>query len=75
MGVAGHFAGDGAQPEALGRVETGALQPAVIENQALRLPVLEEKLAVVGAHQRVVDERVHPLPVEADPLEEELVGV
>ena len=49
MGVAGGLAGHGAQAEAAAGVVIGALQPAVVEDEALRLPVFEKELAVVGA--------------------------
>ena len=49
MGIAGRFVGDRAQPEALGRVEGGALDAAVVEREALRLAVFEEQLAVIHA--------------------------
>jgi hypothetical protein len=46
MGVAGRLAGDGAQAEALAGVEAARLQPPVVEQQALRLRIFEEQLAV-----------------------------
>src|SRR3546814_16259212 len=63
MGVAGLLAGDGAQAKALAGVEAGRLQPAVIEAEALRLAVFQEKLAVIGAMQGIADQ-----PVEAGAL-------
>ena len=49
MGVAGSLAGDGAQAEALIRVEVRSLQPAVVEDQRFALAVFKVKFAVVGA--------------------------
>jgi hypothetical protein len=70
MGIAGGLAGDGAQAKALGGVEAGRLQNAVVEAEALGLAVFEEQLAVVGAAQGIVDQAFQPCPVEAGPLEE-----
>ncbi len=60
MGIAGRFAGDRAQAEALGRVEAGALDPAVVERQAFGLAIFEKQLAVVHAGQRLGDDRLDP---------------
>ena len=49
VGVAGGLARDGPQAEALGLIEAGAFEPAVVEGQGLRLAVFEEELAVVRA--------------------------
>ena len=49
MRVAGGLAAHGAQAEALGGVVGRVAQPAVVEDQRLRPPPLEEELAVVGA--------------------------
>ena len=49
MCVADRLALHGAQTEALRGVVGRLLQAAVVEHQRLGLPVLEEKLAVVGA--------------------------
>ena len=69
VGVAGRLAGNGAQAEALVGVETRRLQPAVVEHQALGLRVLEIKLAVVGALERVGDQPAGPFGVEPGPVE------
>ena len=47
VGAADRLAGDRAQAEALGGVERGALEPAIVEGEALGLPVFQEQLAVV----------------------------
>ncbi len=49
MREAGRLAGHRAQAEALARIEAGVLDPAVVEQDALRLAVFEIELAVVGA--------------------------
>ena len=74
VGVAGGFAGDGAQAEALRGVEAGALQPAVVEGEALRLPVLEVELAVVGAGQSLLDQLAGAGAVEPALGVEQAVG-
>ena len=72
--VAGGFAGDGAQPEALGGIEAGALQPAVVEDQAFGLAVFQEQLPVVGAVQGLRDDGLDAPLVKAGAGEEQLVG-
>src|SRR3546814_7885130 len=72
--VAGRLAGDGAQAEALLRVEAGRLQTAVVEGQRFRLPVLEEQLPVVGTVHGIVPQGFEPVAVEAGPRVEKLVG-
>ena len=57
MGVAGRLAGHRAQPETLVGVEVGGLQPAIVEHQRFALAVLEIEFAVVGAVDRVGDDR------------------
>ena len=73
MPVAALLAGHGSEPEALRRVEVGVLQPTVVEAEALRLPVLEEELAVVGAIERIADEALDPDRIEPGAGEEEIV--
>ncbi len=51
MGVAGGLVGNRAQPEPLGSIEAGTLDPAVVERQAFGLAVLEIELAVVHPGQ------------------------
>ncbi len=75
MGVAGGLAGYRAQAEALGGVEAGALQPAVVEAERLRLVVFEEQLAIVGAGLRASPTtRSMRVAVEAGAGEEQLIG-
>ena len=52
MGVAGGFVGDGAQAKPLRRVERGALDPPVVERDALGLAVFEKELALSGPDRR-----------------------
>ncbi len=65
MGVAGGLARHRAQAKALGGVEIGGLEAAVVEDQRLALAVLEVQLAVVGALQRFVDQGLHARAVHA----------
>ena len=74
VGVGRGLAGDRAQPEALVGVEARALEAAVVEGEALTLPVFEEELAVVGAVQRILDDPLRSRPVEPCAIEEDLVG-
>src|SRR6185312_4489454 len=72
MGIAHRLARDGAQPESLGGVEAGALQPPVIEAEGLGLAIFEIELAVIGAVQGVGDRRLDPGAIER--VEEQAVG-
>ena len=74
MGIAGRFAGDGAQPEALGGVEGGAFDAAVVERDAFGLAVFEEELAIVHAGERFADERLDPAALHPGAGEEEIVS-
>src|SRR3546814_16237007 len=74
MGVAGLLAGDGAQAKALAGVEAGRLQPAVIEAEALRLAVFQEKLAVIGAMQGIADQPVEAGAIQSGPGEKQVLG-
>jgi len=56
MGIGGGFAAHGAQAEALGFIEACRFQLAVVPDQAFGLALLDEKLAVLGALQRICDE-------------------
>src|SRR5262245_4163025 len=56
MRIAGRLAGDGTQSKALIRVEVRCFQPAIVEDERLALAVLEIKLAVIGAIDRVCDD-------------------
>ena len=71
MGVAGRLARDRAQPEALADVVGGAGEPAVIQGQPLRDRVLQVKLAVVRAPERVVENAFGGGAVEAGAPEED----
>ena len=57
MRIAGRLAGHRAQAETLVGVEVGGLQPAIVEHQRFALAVFEIELAVVGAVDRVGDDR------------------
>ena len=74
MRVAGGLAGHRAQPEPLGRIEAGALDPAVVERQALGLAVFEIELAVIHSGQRLGDDRLDPAGIHAGALEKQFVG-
>jgi hypothetical protein len=69
MGVAGRLAGDGAQAEALVGVEACRFQPAVVEDQPLRLGVFEVELAVVGAVEGLGDQAAGAFAVEPGAVE------
>ena len=60
--------------ESLVGVERGALHLAVVKDDAFRLPVLQEKFAVVGAMQRVVDDPLDAAAIQAGANEKQLVG-
>src|SRR5207237_5686070 len=62
------------QAEALRRVEGGALDPAVIERDALRLAVFEEQFAVIHAGERLADDGLDPARVHAGAIEKQVVG-
>jgi hypothetical protein len=53
MGIGVRLARHRAQAEALGHVEAGALQLAVVEGEGLRLVELQEQLAVIAALEGV----------------------
>ena len=74
MGIAGRLAGDRAQPETLRRVERGALDPAVVERDALRLAVFEEQLAVIHAGERLADKLLDAARIHAGAVEKQVVG-
>jgi len=74
VGIAGGLAGDGTQAEALAGVKAGALQPAIVVDQAFRLPILQEQLAVIGAVQGVVDDALGPGAVEPRAGEKQILG-
>ena len=69
MGVALRFAGHRPQAEALVGVEARRLQPAVVEEQALGLGVLQVELAVVGAAERIGDRLAGGLAVKSGAVE------
>mgnify|MGYP003152126145 CR=1 FL=1 len=74
MGISRAFARDGAQAEALGGVEIGGFDLAVVEHQAFRLSVFQEQFAVVHTGQGVVQHALHAVPVHAGTVEEQVVG-
>ena len=55
MGIAHRLAGNDAQAEALAGVIARRFQPAIVEQQALALAVLEIELAVVAARYRFAE--------------------
>ena len=63
-----------AQAEALGGVEAGALQLAVVPAEGLRLVVFQEQLAVVGTLEGVADDALEARAVETGAGEEQLIG-
>ena len=65
MGIAGGFARDGAQTEALGRIIRGRLQAAIVKGKAFSLAVFQEQLAVVRAVQGVIHKRLDTAPVHS----------
>ena len=67
---ADRLAGDRAQPEAPAGIERGALEPAVVEGEALGLAILEEQLAVVDAGEPATDQLRQTLEVELGAGEE-----
>ena len=73
--VAGRLAGNGPQPEPLGRVETRTLDPAVIERKALGLAVFEVEFTVIHPGQRLIDERLDPVRVHTRVFEEQRLQI
>ena len=74
MGVSGGFARYCPQAEALGGIEAGAADPAVVEGNAFGLAVFEEKFAVLRAREGVAQDCLDLRPVEAGAVEEQVVG-
>ena len=74
MGIGVRLAGDRAQAEALGHVEAGAFQLAVVEGEGLGLVEFQEQLAVVAALEGVGDGALRPPAVEPGAIEEQVVG-
>ncbi len=74
MGIAGRFARDAAQAEALIGVEARGLEAAVIEAEHFRLAVLHEEFAVIRALERVADKGGNAVAVEPGAGEEKVVG-
>src|SRR5436305_1998680 len=74
MGIAGRLAGHRAQPEALGRVERGALDAAVVERDAFRLAVFEKQLAIIHAGERLADQLLNPAGIHSGAVEKQVVG-
>ncbi len=64
MGIARGFPRHGAQAEALHGIVARRFQAAIVEGEGLRQSVFEKELAVIGAHQRVVEQRLHAAPIE-----------
>ena len=67
VGAADRLTGDRAQAEPLAGIERGALEPAVVEAEALGLAILEEQLAVVDPVQPFGEQRLEArrLQIEA----------
>src|SRR3546814_2364250 len=64
MGEAGHLPRHAAQAEArIGRI-IGGLQPPVIEAEALARPILQVKLAIVAAFQRLGGQAARAVGIE-----------
>jgi hypothetical protein len=74
MGIGVRLARDRAQAEALGHVETGAFQLAVVEGEGLRLVEFQEQFAVIAALECVGDRALRPPALEPGAIEEQVVG-
>ena len=74
MGVAGRLAGHRAQAEALGGVEAGGLEVAVVVGERLGLAVFQEQLAVLGAGKGIVDQALQAALVQVGTVIKKLVG-
>ena len=70
MRVADSFVLDRPQAETLCGVIGRLLQPAVVEDQILRLSVFEIEFAVVGAVEPARQDAAHLRPVEASPIDQ-----
>jgi hypothetical protein len=75
VGVALRLARDGAQPEALGGIVARALHAPVVEADRFREAVFQEELAVIRARQRLLDQPLGLVAVEARALEEQGIGL
>ena len=74
MGIAGRFAGDGAQTKTLRRVETGAFDSPVVERETLGLAVFEEQFAVIHSRQSLGDDGLDPARLHPGALKKQFVG-